>query len=98
MTTNTAKQLADNTKLEDDWDTSDGCPVHGTECRKVYEFGLRDAEIAVFSGCRCAVATQFDPCGILQYAPRYFRSYNAATGLANLVKAVNRDKFGGLCG
>ena len=77
-----------------DWDAGHGCPAHKTPCRKVYEFGrYRDAEVTTFTGCRCAVAEQLDPCGILTYPPVYFTSYAKAAGLATLVKMEYAVKY-----
>jgi hypothetical protein len=87
--------MNDNTPLPNDWDGEAGCPVHGTPCRKVYEFGqYHAAEITTFTGCRCAVCEQMDPLGGPGYAPRYYSSYGAAEGLALLVKAIHADKYG----
>ena len=86
--------MINGTKVSD-FDATDGCPVHNTTCRKVYEFGrYRDAEVTTFTGCRCAVGQQFDQAGILQYDAVYYTNYNNATGLANLAKAVGHATFG----
>ena len=60
------------------------CPAHGSQIRKEYDFGKRDATVVVFSGCKCA-------CRINNWNEvTYFTDYKAAAGSAELVKAANR--------
>jgi len=89
--------MEDSTKAPG-FDNDYRCPVHHTECKKVYDFGERDAELTVFSGCSCAVTQQFDPCGTFEYEARYFTSYNAASGLARFIAMENNARFGGSLG
>ena len=86
--------MQDHTRLPESWNPAQGRPVHGTPCRKVYDFGMGDAELTVFRGCRCAVAQQFDPVGILQYSPVYFTSYAHAAGLARLCALEHAARYG----
>ena len=87
--------MRDNTKLPE-YDDGAPCPVHGSPCYKVYEFGFDAvATVTTFRGCRCAVGHQYDPCGSFQYDARYFRSYAQAAGLAELVKMDASARFGG---
>lgn len=88
------KRMNDGDRVTERHSVYGPCPVHDTPVRKVYTFGrYRDAEVAVFKGCRCAVAQQMDPVGIECYAPAYFTSYRAATGLAEMAKAVHAAKY-----
>jgi len=75
-----------------DWDEADGCPVHSGEVKKAYDFGLREAEVVVFTACRCAVCVNHDGSDS-KTAVTYHTAYNSASGRARLVvesaKAAN---------
>jgi len=85
--------MKDSTKVPG-FQTDYRCPVHQAPCKKVYDFGERDAELTVFSGCSCAVTQQFDPGGTFEYDARYFTSYSAAYGLARFIAMEHHSRFG----
>jgi len=62
----------------------DCCPEHGTPEKKQYDFGLRDATVITFSGCKCAVRINS------WNEVAYFTSYTNASGSATLVKIQNK--------
>ena len=63
---------------------NDTCPMHSTPIKKEYDFGMRDATVVVFSGCKCAV--KIDNWN----TAKYYTSYNEAAGSAQMTKAANR--------
>ena len=82
MTTATAI-YQNGAKVTKEYD-GDTCPIHGTEVRKDYDFGLNDATVTVFSGCKCAV------CVNSWNDAYYYTSYTAAAGKATMTKQQNK--------
>ncbi len=85
--------VAKNGMAFEDWQEDEGCPIHGEECQvqKSYDFGLQDAEVFVFSGCGCAVCVE-KPLAGGQGTPRYYKSYDDATGEALLAMQIHAAK------
>lgn len=69
------------------WCDGDGCPQHGSKVKKTYTFGMNDAEVTVFQGCKCAVCTNVasQVCGGLDTDVTYHVDYRAAAGRARLI-------------
>jgi hypothetical protein len=77
-------QLADHTYFDF---SDDCCPVHGSEVKKEYDFGMGDATVYTFRGCCCAVG--YDSERGFYKGSCYFTNYNQASGYARLVAAGN---------
>jgi len=93
MMTTAQANLKDHDRLAD-YDEGDRCPVHGCPVKKIYDFGMyRYAEVAVFKGCRCAVATRHDPVGILDSAVTYHTHWGSAEGQARLHTEMMKVKY-----
>jgi len=81
------EKLANHTYIPD-WD-GETCPVHGHPVKKQYTFGMNDAEVSVFDGCRCAVCVDHGSacCGGREETDAtYHTDYDAAQGRASLIK------------
>lgn len=79
------------------WHDGDACPKHQTPMRKIYTFGscmTHETEVAVFSGCKCAVSVGHDPIGINDAIVLRHDDYESAAGLATLRKDMARVKYG----
>lgn len=66
---------------------NDTCPVHGGEIKAEYDFGMGDATVYTFHGCKCGVAHDSERGHYKGQA--YFNSYDVADGYARLVVAGN---------
>ena len=69
---------------------TDTCPAHGGDCRREYTFGMMDAEIYTYEGCKCAVVVQFTLAGGNSAA--LCATYNEAAGIARLQVALNSSR------
>ncbi len=76
--------LQNHDQVGSDFD-GDTCPQHGTELRAEYDFGMHDARVYTFTGCRCAVCCVIDA---IQDAT-YHTDYNSAAGRARLAAKMN---------
>lgn len=74
----------------------DACPKHGTEHKKTYTFGSSmsaETDVCVFRGCRCAVAIQHDPIGVLPSVAKLCDSYDDAHGVGRLHAMMAAAKY-----
>lgn len=74
-----------NTDFNSDDDSA--CPQHNTPLRKVYTFGScysAETLVSTFKGCKCAVAEQHDPIGILPTVVTYHDNFASAGGVGKL--------------
>ena len=73
------RDMTNGTDISQDY--ADECPVHATPEKKSYSFGTcDDAEVVVYSGCKCAtchVLTGFSDAF-------YYDNYAAASGKAKM--------------
>lgn len=79
------------TTVSENWDGSNGCPLHQSKIKKVYTFGrYGDAEVYTFKGCKCAVCINEASllCGpALGHEITCHNSYSGAEGRARLIVA-----------
>ena len=69
---------------------NDECPVHETEIKSEYDFGIQDSTVYTFKGCRCAVCHDSER-GWMN-GQTYWDSYEGAEGAARLIVAVNSSR------
>jgi hypothetical protein len=80
-------------------ENEDCCPVHQTDVKKVYDYGMGDAEVITFHGCRCAltvdcergwcIGAELKELGIDSCGTAYYDSFNHAAAKANMIKMHN---------
>lgn len=67
----------------------DTCPVHETEIKAEYDFGMNDARVTKWEcGCAaCQIGDSLDDCGT------YHTNYPSAAGRARMASAINAVKY-----
>ncbi len=70
---------------------ADECPKHGGEVKKEYDFGMSDATVYTYFGCKCATVLQKD-LGGFEGTAALCDSYNEAAGIARLQNHMNAVK------
>lgn len=64
---------------------TDTCPVHGGEVKREYTFGMSDADVLTYEGCKCACCiNRADGFGD---TATHHPSYTSAAGAARLIIA-----------
>ena len=71
----------------------DECPLHGGYLKGEYDFGLGDATVCTYEGCRCA--TVWHPWSD-QDGGQYYTSYAKAAGRAKLLVAKGSIPLGAI--